>query len=316
MSELPGVDELRSKLERDARDVPTDFADVMARMRANADDDEDVVGADAVAGSGAESLDPAELESEADRVALAPACEALRERIEASLAEADMPPLAVVEKRRPVVGWVIGAVVLAAAAVVLTWQVPQLLSQQPRERVDNLASDERRLDGDNGGQAVQGVESETVTPRRTVKAPEPAPQPAVEVEPEPEPEPAVEAEPEPEPEAKTNRRSRAERLRILDERAQSRWKAGDVQGAQKIYRALVRVGGRHPRVELAYAELFALGRQRGEDLAPLWRAYLRRFPNGRYTREAKAGLCRQASGSKRKQCWAEYAERFPESGHE
>lgn len=313
MSEVPGVDELRSALERDARAVPTDFADVMARMRAAADDDDDMDVLPPVVGASSESVDPIEAESEADRVALAPACEALRERIEASLATAETPPMPMAPPRRPVVGWVVGAVALVAAVLVLTWQVPQLLEQQPRERADNLASDERRADGDNGGQAVQGVESKTVTPRRKAPAPKVEPEPLV--EPEPEPEPPVEAEPEPEPEPKT-RRSKAERLRLLDERAQARWKAGDVQGAQKIYRALVRTGGRHPRVELAYAELFALGRQRGEDLAPLWRAYLRRFPNGRYTRDAKAGLCRQASGSKRKQCWSEYAERFPESGHE
>jgi hypothetical protein len=101
-----------------------------------------------------------------------------------------------------------------------------------------------------------------------------------------------------------------QRLRVLDARAQQRWAAGDLAGARKDFRAIVRIGGRRKQVELAYAELFALARQGGQPLPPLWRAYLRRFPKGRYAAEASAGLCRAASPQTRADCWDAHRARF------
>ncbi|MEM6293898.1 MAG: hypothetical protein AAGA54_21660 [Myxococcota bacterium] len=110
------------------------------------------------------------------------------------------------------------------------------------------------------------------------------------------------------------RRSVDERIEALDRRAQAKWKAGDRGGAARDFRKIVKIGGRRKAVELAYAELFALARQRGDDLSSLWRDYLRTFPKGRYAAEASAGLCRKAPQPDREGCWQAHRERFPKAG--
>ncbi len=105
------------------------------------------------------------------------------------------------------------------------------------------------------------------------------------------------------------------RLRQLDLRAQAQWRDGRHRAAERTLWKVVRIGGRHDRVEMAFAELFALVRQRDGDLARVWRRYLQRFPRGQYAGDAKAGLCRRASGERRQGCWQDYRRSFPRGIH-
>lgn len=309
----PGVDELRERLERDIAATPPDFADVLARMQARSDDllpqfplpEEQEPEGSPVAG-----------EDEQLRELLAPACAVLRERVEASLAEADMRPLPTPVQRSRAPAMIAAAVLLAAAALALAFVAPRLSTRLSQQQQGSLSVDEQQT-GSEAGRTV-ARESEATVERRTGST-SPKPAPAVEdevleqtsagdeasVEPEPaEEQPAAPAK------AKRPRVPLGERLDALDREAQEKWQAGDTAGAAKLYRKLIDIGGKHPKVELAYAELFALTRANGGNLAPHWRKYLRRFPTGRYAREAKAGLCRQAPASEREACWAEYEEVF------
>lgn len=128
-----------------------------------------------------------------------------------------------------------------------------------------------------------------------------------ELEPTPEPEPVA----EPTPAARRDRKREA--LRRLDEQAQSRLAAGDVAGAERAYRAIVRSGGHGALAELAYGDLFTLAHGRGDAKAQreLWQEYLRRFPRGRFADDARAGLCRRAAAAERTHCWERYLDDFP-----
>ena len=56
-----------------------------------------------------------------------------------------------------------------------------------------------------------------------------------------------------------------------------------------------------------------LARQRHDAAAEakLWERYVRRFPGGRYVDEARAGLCRRASGDAATRCWRAYLDDRP-----
>jgi hypothetical protein len=140
-------------------------------------------------------------------------------------------------------------------------------------------------------------------------------------------EPAVappDVEPEPQPETKTDEvpprseptervgtappTNMADRLADLDARARAAWKSGDLATAQQTFGKLVRIGGRRDIVELAFGDLFSVARQRGDatSLRRYWRAYAARFPDGHYTDDARAGLCRTSSGDRKLRCWRDY----------
>lgn len=127
--------------------------------------------------------------------------------------------------------------------------------------------------------------------------------------------PLVEPEPEPPPAVPVRKPSRNERLAELDAQAQAAWRRGDLRTAERRYRAIIKFGGRREVAELAYGELFAIVRQRGGSLTSLWRAYLRRFPRGRYAEDVEAGLCRRTGPDKREACWARYRRRYPNGIH-
>lgn len=77
----------------------------------------------------------------------------------------------------------------------------------------------------------------------------------------------------------------------LDRRAQEMWAGGKRKEAEAIYREIVRRGGQSRHAELAFGELFSLVKLRGRDPISDWKAYLRRFPDGRYAADAITGLC-------------------------
>ncbi len=108
-----------------------------------------------------------------------------------------------------------------------------------------------------------------------------------------------------------------DRLKALDEDAQERWRRGDLEGAEEVFRELIRRGGRRARVQLAYGDLFVLVRQArgaaGE--RDVWQEYLKRFPKGPHADDARAGLCRRAEDDARGACWERYLEDFPRGAH-
>jgi hypothetical protein len=104
------------------------------------------------------------------------------------------------------------------------------------------------------------------------------------------------------------RPSVGDRLVAIDARGRDAWKRGELAAAEAAFTELVRVGGRRPIVDIAYGDLFELARQRRDPAkeARLWRAYLKRFPHGRYADEARAGVCRRAQGDAARECWRSY----------
>jgi hypothetical protein len=112
-------------------------------------------------------------------------------------------------------------------------------------------------------------------------------------------------------------KTRTQRLTELDAEAHAAWKAGDLALARTKFETIVQIGGRHRLADLAYGDLFTLARAGGHDRleARLWKAYLGRFPRGRFSDDARAGLCRQASTSEQVRCWERYLRDMPKGSY-
>lgn len=108
----------------------------------------------------------------------------------------------------------------------------------------------------------------------------------------------------------------AERLRRLDGEAEAKWQAGDLAGAEALYREIAALAPGGRAADLAYGDLFSLARQRygADQEVALWREYLQLFPRGRYADDARAGLCRRAADDARA-CWSAYVTDFPDGVH-
>ena len=106
-------------------------------------------------------------------------------------------------------------------------------------------------------------------------------------------------------------------LRALDEEAQGAWRLGDLKGAEKSFRRIIRRAPRGRWAQLAYGDLFNLVRQGGDPKAEvaLWREYLRRYPKGPHADDAYAGTCRRSATSDRGQCWRSYLEAHPRGAY-
>jgi hypothetical protein len=124
---------------------------------------------------------------------------------------------------------------------------------------------------------------------------------------------SVIATPNAEPQRSTVRPS-VDQLRALAEEAHRLWRAGDRAGAEAKFERIVKLGGRSSAAELAYGDLFALARQlhdAGKQRAR-WRAYVKRFPKGRFADDARAGLCRAGGDAS---CWRDYLRDFPRGSY-
>jgi|GEM_PF-1429320 len=110
---------------------------------------------------------------------------------------------------------------------------------------------------------------------------------------------------------KSKRPSRRQRLEALEREANAAWQAGKLDAAEVAFRAIIRLDPRGHWGESAYGELFTLQRQRKRSSVSLWKTYLVRFPSGRFADDARAGLCRRATGDAKAQCWQDYLDTMP-----
>lgn len=147
---------------------------------------------------------------------------------------------------------------------------------------------------------------------RSAPKPDPKPEPAPRLEDRPAPQPALE-EPvaRPRPRRAPKAPSRRDRLAALEQQANAAWQAGRLSEAEAAFRKIIGIDPRGSWGESAYGELFTLQRQRKRSSVALWKAYLKRFPSGRFADDAQAGLCRRAEGSEKVACWTDYLERMP-----
>jgi hypothetical protein len=226
---------------------------------------------------------------------------ALRGQVEQGLHErqlAAIPEAPQLPRRRRVA--VVAAVALMAAALVAWFAGPQLLAQlAPAPRQDDSAA--QTVVPDEDVEPWSRREPRPVVPRAPVVAPTP------EVTPEVVPEVVV-----PEP----IRRPTAD-LDAIEREALTAWRAGDLAEAERLLLRIAK-SGRSGRAELAYGDLFSIARQRRGTAGQvaMWRAYLERFPRGRFADDARGGVCRRADDAAvARTCWADYLRRHPGGAH-
>ena len=145
-------------------------------------------------------------------------------------------------------------------------------------------------------------------------------------EPEPLPEPELVAEELEEPPRERRKRrakakvkapeaapapSKEDRIRELNRLAHAAWDAGQRDKAASLFREVIALDGRGRYADLAYGDLFTLATQRKKPKAKLWREYLKRFPRGRYSDDARHGLCQRMEGDARTTCWEDYLRDMP-----
>lgn len=223
--------------------------------------------------------------------ALAPFAAALRTRIEDDLRERRLTAIPDLARPPTRLRLVLAALATAIAAALLLSVVP-LAAERDDQRdavtVDAAArSSAARIEARPWRAMASSIE-----PRRVARPRRDAPV-------------AVRAPDPPRPPAPT--------LAALEASAEQRWRAGDLAGAEQALRRIV-ARDRGGRAELAYADLFALARQRGGRRAELalWREYLGRFARGRFADDARAGICRVEGSTA---CWAAYLREHPRGSH-
>lgn len=230
---------------------------------------------------------------------------AVERRVEAQRAE-PRPPLPVRRDRRG--AWWLGGVALAAA-LLLVLGIGRVVQVMVLDPVEPPGQAQRTHEPAGTTGTAEASERRTPRPRARMPSPEVVEHEAL-VLPEPSPEPPPAAEPPP---RARPRLTRAQRLKDLADQAQAHWRAGRRDEAERLFERIVAEGGRSRAAEMAYADLFTLASQAGSAAAQRkrWRAYLRRFPRGRFADDARAGLCRTASAAEREACWSGYLEDFP-----
>jgi len=314
------VDAARTQATRACATVPLDFAAVLARAQRVATDEDRPLLADSFAQAQRDAAEAPEdevvdIRGRAREDAAPGALDALifdaRASVDRMVVQTRMraiPPLPVV-RPRPRLGVVVAAAgVLAAAAI--AW----VSAQGWVERMETREGEGRRDQAFNigtsprtGGHAAE--RDPEPAPRERVRRVEPeAPVPVPVFEPPPLVKPVTEpSAPRP--------RVDADRLRTLSDEGRAAWRMGDRRGAEAKFLQVTAAGDRSALAELAWGDLFALARQLGDDarLHERWRAYVVKFPRGRYADDARAGLCRDADDGTT--CWAKYLRDLPNGSY-
>lgn len=213
---------------------------------------------------------------------------------------------------------------VAAALIGLAFALPSLFDR---------FVDAARSEATNKNQAEfqdrgEGPESAELAPPRMERSDSSAAHGEAIAVPEASASPAeLDALPEPAPRARTKSDaanapalagpSLDERVAALDDEAQRRWAAGELEAAEEAFRAIIKLAGKRRHADLAYGDLFTLTRQRKDEAAELalWREYLERFPQGRFADDARAGVCRRGPTDAREACWQAYLNDFPSGVH-
>ncbi len=216
---------------------------------------------------------------------------------------APIPPMRRPPRSRRMIA-AIALVTAAAAAVVLVLALPRMAGQAQAIGA-----------GETPAQAFHNSENEAPSGTALVPAPRPAASSRVELPASAPEEPLVELTAE-EPQARARAQHHAAgELRELSEEAHALWRKGDLRGAEQRFIAITKIGGRGVLAELAWGDLFALARQmddKGKSVTR-WRAYLSKFPGGRYADDARAGLCRRSSDVR--SCWSNYLRDMPRGSY-
>ncbi len=268
--------------------------------------------------------------------------QALRERHEQRLGERRHAPIPPVPAARRVRAWVVAAVAVAVMVVVIVGAGLEIVTRERTHGASPMAAEQSTSARPTGGRMLErrpsaearelaSATDEAATDEAATDEPvadEPVADEPVADEPvadEPVADEPVADEPgADEPAAGEPVRSplasdapgrgRGPSTATLEAQAREAWRSGQLERAERLFRAIVRREGRGARADLAYGDLFSLVRQRRGTaaLAELWREYLRRFPRGRYAQDARAGLCRRAGADERAACWRRYLEAYPE----
>lgn len=252
-----------------------------------------------------------------DDVELLAVIEGVRAHVEEDVAQRlRTPPQLTARMPSPPRARRVWALVLAAAAVLVVVGASVLQGGRLRFEADEGARNEAALIGPTPSSEASEAASrarQPDAPHATVQ-PEPAPAPAIEQAPaiEPTPTPTEAAEPR----ARTPKRTEPT-LDELDAAAHAAWRAGDLPEAERLFRRLAKRAGKDRLGDLAYGDLFTLARQTSAPAkeSALWREYLARFPKGRFADDARAGLCRRASGAAQVECWQQYLDDLPSGAH-
>lgn len=299
---------LAGAVEAGLRENPprSDLADVLARARA--------IDAAAIPPGILATIGEAEHAEEHDRPdpGLASFAAAMRVQVERSVRDRELAAVPVPRRplrRRPIAT---AAVLAVAAVALLGWGWSRLGSTvlDPDGARDPMGAAGAAIDTDDGARPYHDRrdDSSKHAPALEPEAHEPAATESIE--------PELESAPAPAP-ATVDRAKAAPSLDELEARARERWAAGDLDGADALFRRVVRRAAKSSRAELAYGDLFAIAKQRGgrDALAGVWREYLRKFPHGRYADDARAGLCRRASDQAQAECWEDYLHEHPRGAH-
>lgn len=200
--------------------------------------------------------------------------------------------------------WVVpvALAIAAAALVVITAGITQMRST----RLGDATPHTQAPSVVEHGTRTESVEPSPIAPSRAPAVAPPIAPPPVDAAP-------VQTPSEPKP----KRPSTDAQLRALAEQAEAALARGDHGEADELFARLIAIGGRHPLVELAYGDRFTIAHQRGiiGQQTKLWRAYLGKFPRGRFADDARAGLCRHAAAKDEASCWTDYLADFPKGAY-